>query len=435
VIGENPRQIAIHVLRQRRPSGDYVEKLLERELARHALSPLDRALCQELVYGVVRWQGTLDWLIARKTGGRAQSASLRDLLHLGLYQLFWLKRIPDHAAVHETVELAKRLGFGPRAGFLNAVLRGYVRQREQTEEMLQTLKETDPAAGYSHPEWLVGRWQSRWGKSPAAQLLAWNNQPPPIYARLNELKTDAARLAARWQQEGLEFEERSWDWTGPRLVFELRRHPPLGALGSLQDGWFYLQDPSTLLAVRCLDPQPGETILDLCAAPGGKTTHIAQRMANRGRIEARDNQPERLKLLEENCRRLGAACVDLAAAPGAFDRILIDAPCSNTGVLRRRVDVRWRVRPEEIKRLSRAQSALLSQAAPELKPGGTLVYSTCSLEPEENEEVVRSFLENHPPFKLENERQLLPFIEGVDGAYVATFRRKSKTQIETEQND
>jgi 16S rRNA (cytosine967-C5)-methyltransferase len=414
-------------MRQRRPSGDYVEKLLERELARHPLSPLDRALCQELVYGMVRWQGTLDWLVARKTGGRTQSASLRALLHLGLYQLFWLQRIPDHAAVHETVELAKQLGFGPRAGFLNAVLRGYLRQRPQTEAMLQALKKTDPAAGYSHPAWLVQRWQARWGQSRTAPLLAWNNQTPPIYARLNELKTDPERLTARWQQEGLQFAERSWDWTGPRVVFELRRHPPLAALGSFQDGWFYVQDPSTLLAVRHLDPQPGEMILDLCAAPGGKTTYIAQRMGNRGRIAARDNQPERLKMLEENCRRLGATCVDLAAAPGAFDRILVDAPCSNTGVLRRRVEARWRVQPAEIKRLSKAQSALLAQAAPELKPGGTLVYSTCSLEPEENEEVVRRFLENHPAFELQKERQLLPFIEGVDGAYVATLRQRPRS--------
>jgi 16S rRNA (cytosine967-C5)-methyltransferase len=422
VTGEKPREIAIRVMRQRRASGDYVEKLLERELDLHPLSPLDRALCQELVYGMVRWQGTLDWLVARKTGDRSQNISLRALLHLGLYQLFWLQRIPDHAAVHETVELAKKLGFGPRAGFLNAVLRGYIRQRGATKKLLEDLKQTDAAAGYSHPKWLVERWQARWGKSQTAQLLEWNNQPPRIYARLNELKTDAARLTARWEQEGIEFEERVLDWTGPHLVFELRRHPPLARLGSFQDGWFYVQDPSTLLSVRSLDPQPGESILDLCAAPGGKTTYIAQLMSNRGRIAARDNQPERLKMLEENGRRLGTTCVDFSAAPGPFDRILIDAPCSNTGVLRRRVDARWRVQPAELKRLSKAQSALLSQAATELKPGGTLVYSTCSLEPEENEEVVRRFLESQPVFKLENERQLLPFVEGVDGAYVAMLR-------------
>jgi 16S rRNA (cytosine967-C5)-methyltransferase len=410
-------------LRRRRTSGDYVEKLLEGELAGHALSTPDRALCQELVYGIVRWQRALDWLMERKTGGRAQNAALRALLHLGLYQLFWLQRIPDHAAVHETVEMAKRLGFGPQAGFLNAILRGYIREREQTKAALEALKETDPAAGYSHPTWLVDRWQARWGRAQTAQLLAWNNRPPPVFARLNALKTDAPRLTARWQEEGLEFEERQWDWTGPRSVFELRRHPALATLGSFQDGWFYAQDPSTLLAATQLDPQPGETILDLCAAPGGKTAHIAQLMGNRGRVVARDIQPERLNRLEENCRRLGATCVEISAAPGPFDRILLDAPCSNTGVLRRRVDVRWRVQPEEIQRLSKAQSALLSRAAPELKPGGILVYSTCSLEPEENEEVARRFSEEHPAFKLESERQLLPFVEGVDGAYVAVLRR------------
>jgi 16S rRNA (cytosine967-C5)-methyltransferase len=185
MIGEKPREIAIRVLRHRGPSGDYVEKLLENELAPHALAPHDRALCQELVYGMVRWQSTLDWLMERKTGGRAQNATLRALLHLGLYQLFWLQRIPDHAAVHETVELAKRLGFGPRAGFLNAVLRGYIRERAQTREMLEALKISDPAAGYSHPGWLIERWQARWGKAQTAQLLAWNNRPPPTFARLN----------------------------------------------------------------------------------------------------------------------------------------------------------------------------------------------------------------------------------------------------------
>jgi len=340
---------------------------------------------------------------------------------LGLYQLFWLQRIPDHAAVHETVELAKRLGFGPRAGFINAILRGYLREREQTKEILEALKKGDPPTGYSCPSWLIARWQAHWGVEKTAQLLAWNNTPPPMYARLNELKANAAQLTARWQQEGVEFLQREWDWTGPCSVFELRRHPPLALLGSFQNGWFYVQDPSTLLAVHQLDPQPGETILDLCAAPGGKTCYIAQLMGNCGRIVARDNQPERLTLLEENCRRLGVTCFEISSKPGLFDRILIDAPCSNSGVLRRRVDLRWRIQPQEIERLSKSQVNLLSQAVAELKPSGKLVYSTCSLEAEENKEVVQTFLKNHPGFRLECERQLVPFLEEVDGAYVATL--------------
>jgi 16S rRNA (cytosine967-C5)-methyltransferase len=186
-----------------------------------------------------------------------------------------------------------------------------------------------------------------------------------------------------------------------------------------------VQDPGTLLAVNELDAQPGETILDMCAAPGGKTAYIAQRMQNRGRIAARDNQPARLKLVRENCARLGLTCVEFSdsGTPPLFDRILVDAPCSNTGVLRRRVDLRWRIKPGEIERLRQTQQALLEQAAAQLKAGGILVYSTCSLEEEENESVTRDFLEGHADFKLERQRQLLPFVEGVDGAYVARMRK------------
>jgi 16S rRNA (cytosine967-C5)-methyltransferase len=427
VSDESPREIAVRVLARRAKEGQYVEQLLDRELARHALSAQDRGLCQELVFGMARWQSTLDWLVARKTEGRAQNATIRLLLQLGLYQLFWLQRIPDHAAVHETVELGKRLGFGARAGFLNAILRGYIRQRDQTRTALEELKQSDPAVGYSHPSWLVQRWQDRWGREPILKLLQWNNSPPPVFARLNRLKTDFPGLADRWRKEGVEFEQRTYDWTEPDIVFELRSHPPLSDCESFQDGLFYVQDPSTLLAVGQLAPQPGETILDLCAAPGGKTSFIAQQMGNRGRITAHDVQPGRLKLVEENCHRLGVTCVQSAPAldPSAeFDRILIDAPCSNTGVLRRRVDLRWRVQPAEIARLRKGQAALLAQAAPRLKSGGLLVYSTCSLEPEENQEVVKDFLGAHPQFQLEGQRQLLPFTDQVDGAYVATLRAR-----------
>jgi 16S rRNA (cytosine967-C5)-methyltransferase len=410
----------------RRPAaGQYVEQLFERELVRHSLSAQDRSLCQELVFGIVRWQRTLDWLIARRTEGRAQNATIRLLLQLGLYQLFWLQRIPDHAAVHETVALGKRLGFGARAGFLNAFLRGYIRQRDQTRAALEELKQSDPALGCSHPSWFVERWQARWGRESTLQLLQWNNIHAPVFARLNRLKTDLPRLLDRWAKEDVEFEPRRYDWTGPDLVYQLCRHPPVHEWRSFQDGLFYIQDPSTLLAVEQLAPQPGETILDLCSAPGGKTTFIAQKMGNRGLIAAEDNQPARLKLLVENCQRLGVSCVRAGDSPDPstqFDRILIDAPCSNTGVMRRRVDLRWRLQPAEIARLRKNQTRLLVQAAPRLKPGGVLVYSTCSLEPEENEEVVKDFLGAHPQFHLERQRQLLPFADSVDGAYVATLR-------------
>ncbi|HEX3988402.1 MAG TPA: 16S rRNA (cytosine(967)-C(5))-methyltransferase RsmB, partial [Verrucomicrobiae bacterium] len=325
------------------------------------------------------------------------------------------------------VELGKRLGFGARAGFLNAVLRGYARERDQTRLLLEELKQSDPALGYSHPEWLVQRWEERWGREQTLKLLQWNNSPAPIFARLNRLKTDFSGLEDRWRKEGVEFEERNVDWVEPGVAFELRSHPPLAESESFQDGFFYVQDPSTLLAVEQLSPQSGETILDLCAAPGGKTTFIAQLMRNSGRIVACDAQPGRLHLVQENCARLGVTCVETANAPDAamqFDRILVDAPCSNTGVLRRRVDLRWRLQAAEIVRLRKAQLALLAQAAPRLKAGGVLVYSTCSMEPEENQEVAKEFLDAHPQFKMEAERQLLPFTDNVDGAYVARFKKQ-----------
>ena len=429
--GQNPREIAARILGQRKAGGEFTENLLDRALAGARLSSADRGLCQEIVYGVVRWQAALDWLIARKTGGREQKSGLQNLLRLGLYQIFWLDRIPPHAAVHETVELAKHGGFGQQAGFINAILRGYLREAGATRQLLADLKAADPATGCSHPGWLVARWQKNFGAEKTAQLLEWNNTPPKTFARVNTLKTDAGKLLEKWREENVEYDFARRDWLAENLVFELKSHPPLNSLPSFRDGWFYVQDPSTLLAVTELNPQPGETVLDLCAAPGGKTTFIAQLMRNEGRITACDISEERLKSLRENCARLGVTCVETISNPQSAirnpqsDRILVDAPCSNTGVMRRRVDLRWRISLLEISRLRQTQLDLLKLAATKLKPGGVLIYSTCSLEPEENSEVVKEFLREHAGFKLERERELLPFADNVDGAYVARLKHST----------
>jgi len=456
--GQNPREIAARVLGLRKAGGEFTENLLENALAGALLSPADRGLCQELVYGVVRWQAALDWLIARKTSGREQKSGLQNLLRLGLYQIFWLDRIPDHAAVHETVELAKHSGFGQQTGFINAILRGYLREADATRKLLADLKTTDPATGCSHPGWLVARWQKHFGAEKTAQLLEWNNTPPKIFARVNTLKfgragsplpaertsaesgahgmtcptfENAGDLLIRWREENVDYDFVRRDWLEENLVFELKSHPSLNSLASFRDGWFYVQDPGTLFAASNLGVQPGETILDLCAAPGGKTAFIAQLMNNEGKIVACDISEERLKLIRENCARLGVTCVEpvlfsaFSVQPSAFDRILLDAPCSNTGVMRRRVDLRWRISPEEISRLQQTQLELLKLAATKLKPGGVLIYSTCSLEPEENSGVVKEFLRKYTAFKLENERGLLPFADNVDGAFVARLKHST----------
>lgn len=422
VTGLKPREFAARSLLDAERPGDFIEHRIEFHPGWDHLSDPDRRLAQELIFGVTRWRRTLDWLIQRKSDDRPQRPEILVILRLGLYQLFWLDRVPAHAAVDCSVELARVLGVERQAGFINALLRGYVRQQEVTRRECMNLKRRDPALGWSHPTWLVERWQQRWPESFLA-LLEWNNTPPPTYARVNTLRVSSAKLLEQWRDEGLIVEPFSRDWIEEGQVFALLSHPPLTTLPSFRNGGFYIQDPSTLLAVRELDPQPEERILDLCSAPGGKTTLIAQYLQNRGRIFAHDNHPERLDLVRENCSRLGVQCVDVQPKPpnaeARFDRVLVDAPCSNTGVLRRRIELRWRLSLEEVTALAEEQLSLLERAAQWVRPGGLLVYSTCSLEPEENAGVIDSFLERHMEFDLERERDLIPPRDGVDGAYVA----------------
>jgi 16S rRNA (cytosine967-C5)-methyltransferase len=319
-----------------------------------------------------------------------------------------------------------------------------LRESDEIKKILADMKVSQPALGWSHPDWLAEKWRQRFGLENTLKLLEWNNLPPKTYARVNALKFgcsasgeasgpkfgEVGDLLSRWREEGVEYDFLTRDWTGENLAFALKAHPSLARLGSFQDGWFYVQDPSTLLAPAMVEPQPQDVILDLCAAPGGKTTFLAQLMANQGEVVASDLDAKRLKLVKDNCARLGVTSVEtclpeaLNRRPAAeFDRILVDAPCSNTGVLRRRVDLRWRIQAAELERLRTTQLDLLVQSASRLKPGGILVYSTCSLEPEENSDVVKQFLGNHPGFALEKERQLLPFADGVDGAYVARLKK------------
>ncbi len=429
-----PREIAAKVLTDRLDPQDFLETSLDKAFLEHPVAPVDRRFIQELVYGVVRWQLALDHLISLKANQAEVSAPAKVLLQMALYQLFWLDRVPDYAAVNETVEAAKNLGLTSQTGFLNAVLRNYCREEAETQKLLEDLKKSQPALGHAHPHWLWKRWHNRWDAEKTVALMRWNNTPPPTFARINSLKIDPVTLTARWRREGVEFQEREWDWTGDKLVYELLKHPPLAELASHQDGFFYIQDPSTLLAVQALGLKLGESVLDACAAPGGKTTFIAQRLQNQGRVVAHDIQRERLQLVRDNCERLDAHCVTISKGDSLpaittrpiYDKILADTPCSNTGVMRRRIELRHRLREEDFTRLQATQLGLLNRLASLVKPGGAMVYSTCSLEPEENQVVVTQFLTSRKDFVREFERQLLPFNDGVDGAYVARLRKKDR---------
>jgi 16S rRNA (cytosine967-C5)-methyltransferase len=426
VTSANPREIVFDLLCKWERGGAAADDLLHAALQRSALPPRDRGLVTELFYGCLRQRAALDWLLAQKAG-RPPKPDIAALARLGLYQLFFLDRIPSHAAVNSTVELAKRASSGRLGGFLNGLLRNALRDRPALASGLQ---QQPLAVRCSHPGWLVSRWLARYGEADTRALLDWNNRPPKLFARVNTLRTTADALLAKWRAAGVEAEPLNTKLYSLPMI-EVRAADSAERLPGFAEGEFYIQDPSTLLAVELLGAQPGERVLDTCAAPGGKTTALAQLMQSRGEIVAEDSSAERLKQVVENCARLGVTCVTVqqtrATDPAEtwFDRVLVDVPCSNTGVLRRRVDARWRLRAEDIARLAKEQLALLQTAARRVQRGGVLVYSTCSLESEENGGVVEAFVKASPEFVLERIAETFPPRDSVDGAFAARLVRSA----------
>jgi len=410
------RRIALAALKTWRKGKQFADATISNALSKSGLPSADRAFAFELFYGVLRNLTLLDFWI-RQLRAQCVDVDLRDLVRLGLYQLF-IANTAEHAAVHETVEL----GLKRYRAVANAILRSAARERKELERRA-TAQPLDVRA--SHPKFLIERWQTEFGTDATKALCNWNNQPPPIYARINRLKTDRQDFLARYRNA--------------RTLPNLSNFVELPTPGqAIEAGACYIQDPSTAIACDLLQPQDGETILDACAAPGGKTSYIAEMIKNRGPLIACDRDSDRLCLLQENLTRLGVSNARivrqdwtrppvspeiLSAAP--FDRILVDAPCSNTGVMRRRVDVRWRLTAKDFNRMHARQVEIVRAAAPLLKPGGVLVYSTCSLEREENEEVVEELLRTMSILQLEEERRSLPFRDNFDGAYAAKVRRRS----------
>jgi 16S rRNA (cytosine967-C5)-methyltransferase len=364
-----------------------------------------------MFFGILRNLSRIDFLIGRLRDGDLD-VQTRAILRIGLYQVFHM-RTPPHAAVNETVALATRT-----RGLVNAILRRALREKSQLDA---TLRGADEATQLSHPDFLIARWKSHFGTDSTVELCKWNNAPPDVHVRANGLKVTVGELL-RTVPDAVRSPAHP-------LAIKVRQLP----FTWIMHGLCYVQDPSTLLACDLLAPQPGEVVLDACAAPGGKTTYLAELMRNEGRIIATDLYESRVARLRENLQRAGATIAEAvqhdAMQSGGplnglrFDRILLDAPCSNTGVIRRRVDVRWRLTDEDFVRMPAQQLALLRRCTALLKPGGALVYSTCSLEPEENEQVVEEILRQAPELQLAETRRTLPFIDRIDGAFAAKFVR------------
>lgn len=403
------RQAAVSAMRAWAKGHDYAETLVERHAQRRQLSAADRRLLQAILFCILRHRRLLDHWIGKLRKGKLDPET-RDVLRVGLSQTLLLG-LPDHAAVNETVESGK----AAVRGLINAVLRKSIVSRKR---LLSEIDDLPLPVAYSHPDWLFNRWKKAFGKDNAVALMEWNNQPAETFFRTNPLAPEPSEIPGSPVEGAPDF-------------YQLDGSIPTELLAS---GSVYIQDPATRHSVELLAPQPGEHILDACAAPGGKAFLIAAALGSAENLVCTDSNEKRLPRLQENLERLHAGKAEIAChdwtqpAPekwhGQFDGILLDVPCSNTGVIRRRVDVRWRLQAPDIERIIITQRKILENALPCLKPGGRIVYSTCSIEADENIEQVEAFIADHPELQLTNSTEIYPFNDQTDGAFAARIEIK-----------
>jgi len=433
----NPRQLAFLALREVH-KGAFADFALDRVLRKDEITGVDRSLITELVYGSVRRMRSLDALINQlgKKKADKQPPDLRTILHLGLYQLRYLDQIPDSAAVNSTVELAKQNGFSGLTGVVNGILRQYIRltnlelgstgesreiipssqQSDNPKSKIQNPKSTNTlnlpsnlverlGILHSFPDWIIQVWLEQLGSEETEQLCEWMNQAPTIDLRINPLRASIEEVEAAIQSAGVAVSRI------PHLPQALRLSGSIGGIQKLpgfSEGWWTVQDSSAQLCSLLLEAQPGEVVIDACAAPGGKTTHIAELMGDTGTVWACDRTASRLKKLKENAQRLNLRSINICTGDSRnfseftnkADRVLLDAPCSGLGTLHRRADARWRQTPETVRELSTLQGQLLDRVATWVKPGGVLVYATCTVHSVENEGIIQPFLDRNPSWQI-----------------------------------
>lgn len=430
---KSAREVALKVLYKIEQEGIFAEEGVEKYCAGVGFSGEDRRLVGELVFGTTKLRKRIDYLLSQVLDEKLERLTpwMRNILRMGIYQLAFTDKIPAYAAINESVNLAKKYGHTGVASLVNGVLRNYERKKEQIKFPQEELEFI--SSFYSFPEWLIEKWLSSFGRENVIGLCEYFNRKPNLGVRVNQLKSSATEVENYLQEISLSFRKGSF----LEGFYYLESAVELDELELLPEGKIYIQDEASLLAVELLDPKPGETVLDLCAAPGGKSGYLAQKMQNQGKVIAVDKSETKLRLVRENCQRLGATiveallgdAVDFATAP--VDRILVDAPCSGTGVLNRNADARWQKKPEDLERLAQLQLSILKNAASLVKPGGIIVYSTCSIMPEENQIVIQNLLAKHSELKVADAGQFfaaelvtqegylrtLPFMHKIDGAF------------------
>ncbi len=438
------RGTAIKILNRVGRSDAYLDRLLDRELRSDDLNELDKGFMNEIVTGVVRWQMKLDWVLTGFFHGNFTKAetNIKNALRVALYQILFLDRVPHSAAVNEAVEFIKRLRGQKAADLVNAVLRNIIRNIDNirypdpSEDKIRHL-----AVVESHPIWIAKRWYDRFGPEGARKLMEANNRIPDLALRANRLKIDPDYFCSLLGQHQLEYTRSTY----LDCFVKVRHLAGIGSSELYAKGFFMVQDESAGLPVRLLDPRPGDKVLDLCAAPGGKATFIGELMKNEGEIIAVDRYETRLNLVRNACQRLGIANIHTVAADATTfqtspaDKVLVDAPCSGLGTLSKKPDAKWNRDRSDIDTLAALQRSLLDNAASLVKPGGVLVYSTCTTEPEENVENVRHFLETHAEYRVEHAGEFVkgdvvqqdgfvetfPHIHGMDGSFAVRFRRST----------
>lgn len=398
--------------------------------ARHGLHDArDQTLLTELVIGTVRMRLALDYQLGLRVSRPidALDHEVRTALRMGAFQLMYLDRLPPSAVVDDAVSLTRRAGKTSASGLVNAVLRGLSRERERLA-WPETPETQALAIRYSHPQWLVSRWLARYGAERTRAWLAFNNESPRLCLAVNQLKGTRDELAARLAAEGVDTTPTA---RAPHGLI-VQRGAAL-ATKAFREGWFVVQDEASQLVAELGELAPGQRVLDLCAAPGGKTVALAARVGRTGRVVACDVRPRRVRLLTATLARTGHDTVPvvqvpasggLPFVPGAFDFVFIDAPCSGLGTLRRDPDIRWRRHEADLVQLAASQLTLLHRAAPLVRPGGVLLYATCSSEPDENDAVVSAFLAEASDFALRQEHRTTPPDDGLEAFYGAVIARK-----------
>jgi 16S rRNA (cytosine967-C5)-methyltransferase len=439
---EGVRGLSVKILNRVERTDAYLDKLLDNEMRNAELSGPDKALLYEIVHGVVRWMGRLDWVLNGFYKGQFSKAipNLKNCLRVALYQILFLDRVPDYAAVNEAVEFIKKLQGQKPADLTNAILRNIIRNKngirypDPEEDLIGYI-----SAFHSHPSWLTKRYVNRFGREATEKLFAANNEKPFLTLKVNSLKVQPEEFKSLLNAVNLKFVQ------GKYLsdFFKLQNLTNITAWEHFNHGYFDVQDESAGLACKLLDVKPGLRVLDMCAAPGGKTSYIAGLMEDHGEIVALDKYESRLHVLSKNIKRLGLKSIRPLVMNAMeynrkdFDRILVDSPCSGTGTFSKKPDIKWKVDLLDIKKLSELQYSLLTKASTLIKKDGVLVYSTCSIEPEENFEVVKKFLENNSNFKLLNASDnvsaelvddhncisTFPHIHQMDGAFAAKLMR------------